>query len=127
MNALGEQMTGFVGELVAMVCGSGKGVHTRQEESGRQDVPAEKVTDAAGQADEIAYLKMILDGLVQNRSLFETGDVDLDEEFLQELRNSVDSILKADSRFKKEVRIKVLNAFNVLIDNYPKYFKWKRM
>ena len=117
MNALAKQITGFVGELVAVVGGTGKGVHTKQEESSRQDVPAEKVSQAARQADEIAYLKMILDGLVQNRFLFETGDVDLNRQFLQELKNSVDSILKADSRIGKEVRTKVLNAFDVLIDN----------
>ena len=81
---------------------------------------AEKVTQTAKQGDEIAYLKIILDSLVGRQSLFETGDVDLNRQFLQELKHSVDSTLRVDSQIKEDVRTKVLNAFDVLIDNYAK-------
>ena len=80
----------------------------------------EKLTQAAEQGDEIAYLKIILDSLVGRQSLFETGDVDLNRQFLQELKHSVDSTLRVDSQIKEDVRTKVLNAFDVLIDNYAK-------
>jgi hypothetical protein len=80
----------------------------------------EKLTHAAKQGDEIAYLKIILDSLVRKQSLLETGDVDLNTQFLQELKRSVDSTLRVDSRIKEDVRTKVLNAFDVLIDNYAK-------
>lgn len=80
----------------------------------------EKLTQAAKQGDEIAYLRIILDSLVQEQSLLETGDVDLDRQFLNELKSSVDSTLRVDSRIKEDVRTKVLNAFDVLIDNYAK-------
>ncbi|MBW1740156.1 MAG: hypothetical protein JRJ42_03355 [Deltaproteobacteria bacterium] len=83
----------------------------------------EKVTRGAKQSDEIAYLKIILDSLVQGQSLFETGDVDPNKQFLQELKCSVDSMLRIDSRIQEDVRIKVLNAFDVLIDNYAKYIE----
>lgn len=74
----------------------------------------EKVT----QAGEIAYLKIILDSLVRRQSLFEACDVDLDRQFLRELKYSVDSTLRVDSRIKEGVRTKVLSAFNVLIENF---------
>ena len=80
----------------------------------------EKLTQAAKQGDEIAYLRIILDSLVQEQSLLETGDVDLDRQFLHELKRSVDSTLRVDSRIKEDVRTKVLNAFDVLIDNCAK-------
>lgn len=80
----------------------------------------EKLTQAAKQGDEIAYLRIILDSLVQKQSLLETDDVDLNSQFLQELKRSVDSTLRVDSRIKEDVRIKVLDAFDVLIDNYTK-------
>lgn len=80
----------------------------------------EKVTQAAKQGDDIAYLKIILDSLVRRQSLLEAGDVDLNRQFLQDLRYSVDSTLRVDSRIKEDVRNKVLNAFNVLIDDYAK-------
>lgn len=80
----------------------------------------EKVTQAAKQRDEVSYLKIILDSLVRKQSLLETGDVDLNRQFLQELKHSVESTLRVDSRIKEDVRIKVLNAFDVLIDNYAK-------
>jgi hypothetical protein len=80
----------------------------------------EKLTQAAKQGDEIAYLRIILDSLVQEQSLLETGDVDLSKQFLHELKRSVDSTLRVDSRIKEEVRTKVLDAFDVLIDNYTK-------
>ena len=81
----------------------------------------EKVAQAAKQRDEITYLKIILDSLVRRLSLLETGDVNLDRQFLQELKHSVDWTLRVDCRIKEDVRTKVLNAFNVLIDNYAKY------
>jgi hypothetical protein len=80
----------------------------------------EKLTQAAKQGDEIAYLRIILDSLVQEQSLLETGDVDLSRQFFHELKRSVDSTLRVDSRIKEEVRTKVLDAFDVLIDNYTK-------
>jgi hypothetical protein len=80
----------------------------------------EKATQAAKQGDEIAYLRIILDSLVQEQSLLETGDVDLNRQFLHDLKRSVDSTLRVDSRIKEDVRTKVLNAFDVLIDNYAK-------
>ena len=80
----------------------------------------EKLTQAAKQGDEIAYLKIILDSLVGRQSLLETDDVDLNRQFLQELKHSVESTLRVDSRIKEDVRIKVLNAFDVLIDNYAR-------
>ena len=80
----------------------------------------EKLTQAAKQGDEIAYLRIILDSLVQEQSLLETDDVDLNRQFLHELKRSVDSTLRVDSRIKEDVRTKVLNAFDVLIDNYAK-------
>ena len=80
----------------------------------------EKVAQAAKQRDEITYLKIILDSLVRRLSLLETGDVNLDRQFLQELKHSVDWTLRVDCRIKEDVRTKVLNAFNVLIDNYAK-------
>ena len=80
----------------------------------------EKLTQAAKQGDEIAYLRIILDSLVQEQSLLETGDVDLNRQFLHDLKRSVDSTLRVDSRIKEDVRTKVLNAFDVLIDNYAK-------
>jgi hypothetical protein len=80
----------------------------------------EKLTQAAKQGDEVAYLRIILDSLVQEQSLLETGDVDLDRQFLHELKRSVDSTLRVDSRIKEDVRTKVLNAFDVLIDNCAK-------
>ena len=80
----------------------------------------EKVTQAAKHGDEIVYLKIILDSLVRRQSLLEAGDVDLNRQFLQDLRHSVDSTLRVDSRIKEDVRTKVLNAFNVLIDDYAK-------
>lgn len=78
----------------------------------------EKVTQAAKQADEIAYLKIILDSLVRRQSLFETGGIDLDRQFLRELKYCVDSVVRVDCRIKEEVRTKVLSAFNLLIDNF---------
>ncbi|MBW1675452.1 MAG: hypothetical protein JRF30_02065 [Deltaproteobacteria bacterium] len=81
----------------------------------------EKVTHAAKHGDEIVYLKIILDSLVRRQSLLEAGDVNLNRQFLQDLRHSVDSTLRVDSRIKEDVRTKVLNAFNVLINNYAKY------
>lgn len=78
----------------------------------------EKVTEAVKQADEMAYLKIILDSLVRRQSLLETGDIDLDRQFLRELKHSVDSALRVDSRIKEGVRTNVLSAFNVLIDNF---------
>jgi len=80
----------------------------------------EKLTQAAKQGDEVAYLRIILDSLVQEQSLLETDDVDLNRQFLHELKRSVDSTLRVDSRIKEDVRTKVLNAFDVLIDNYAK-------
>lgn len=80
----------------------------------------EKLPQAAEHGDEIAYLKIILDSLVGRQSLFETGDVDLNRQFLQELKHSVDSTLRVDSQIKEDVRTKVLNAFDALIDNYAK-------
>jgi hypothetical protein len=80
----------------------------------------EKATQAAKQGDEIAYLRIILDSLVQEQSLLETDDVDLNRQFLHELKRSVDSTLRVDSRIKEDVRTKVLNAFDVLIDNCAK-------
>jgi hypothetical protein len=80
----------------------------------------EKLTQAAKQGDEIAYLRIILDSLVQEQSLLETGDVDLSRQFFHELKRSVDSTLRVDSRIKEEVRAKVLDAFDVLIGNYTK-------
>ena len=80
----------------------------------------EKFTQAAKQGDGIAYLKIILDSLVGRQSWLETGDVDLNRQFFQQLKCSVDSTLKVDSRIKEDVRTKVLNAFDVLIDNYAK-------
>ena len=77
----------------------------------------EQVTQAAKQADEIAYLKIILDSLVRRQSLFEMGGIDLDRQFLRELKHSVDSALRVDCRVKEGVRTKVLSAFNLLIDN----------
>jgi hypothetical protein len=86
----------------------------------RHQVFTEKVTQAAKQRDEVSYLKIILDSLVRKQSLLETGDVDINRQFLQELKHSVESTLTVDSRIKEDVRIKVLNAFDVLIDNYAK-------
>ena len=80
----------------------------------------EQVTKEARHGDEIAYLKIILDSLVRRQSLLETGDVGLSTQFLQDLKHSVDSTLRLDSRIEEDVRTKVLNAFNVLIDNYAK-------
>lgn len=80
----------------------------------------EKLTQAAKQGDEVAYLRIILDSLVQEQSLLETDDVDLNRQFLHDLKRSVDSTLRVDSRIKEDVRTKVLNAFDVLIDNYAK-------
>ena len=83
----------------------------------------EKVTRAAKHGDEIAYLNIILDSLGRRQPLLEAGGVDLNRQFLHELRHSVDSTLRVDSRIKKEVRTKVLNAFSVLINNYAKYIE----
>jgi hypothetical protein len=80
----------------------------------------EKLPRPAEQGDEIAYLKIILDSLVGRQSWFETGDADLNRQFLQELKSSVDSTLRVDSQIKEDVRTKVLNAFDALIDNYAK-------
>ena len=80
----------------------------------------EQVTKEPRHGDEIAYLKIILDSLVRRQSLLETGDVGLSTQFLQELKHSVDSTLRLDSRIEEDVRTKVLNAFNVIIDNYAK-------
>jgi hypothetical protein len=83
------------------------------------------MTKSSEQKDEVelAYLKIILDSLVQNRPSFQTHDVDLNEASLERLKNSVESALRSDSRIRKNTGIKVLNAFNVIIDNYGKYFK----
>jgi len=81
---------------------------------------AEKFTQTAKQGDEVAYLKIILDTLLRRQSLLETVDVDLNRQFLQELKHSVASTLRVDSRINKDVRIGLLNAFDVLIDNYAK-------
>jgi hypothetical protein len=78
----------------------------------------EKVTQGAKQTDEVAYLKIILDSLVRRQSLLEMGDVHLDRQFLRELKHSVDSTLRVDSRIKEGVRTKVRGAFNMLIDNF---------
>jgi hypothetical protein len=80
----------------------------------------EQVSKEPRHGDEIAYLKIILDSLVRRQSLLVTGDVGLNTQFLQELRHSVDSTLRLDSRIEEDVRTKVLNAFNVIIDNYAK-------
>ena len=69
-----------------------------------------------GQIDEIAYLKIILDSLVENRTSFDPDAVDLNREFLEDLRSSVDSALRNDDRIKEDIRMRVLDAFNVLID-----------
>lgn len=78
----------------------------------------ERVAQAAKQADEIAYLKIILDSLVRRQSLFEMYDVGLDRQFLRELKYSVDSTLRVDSRIQQGVRTKVQGAFDVLINNF---------
>lgn len=80
----------------------------------------EKVTQSAEQGDEVAYLKIILDSLVRRRALFENGDVDLNRQFLRELKDSVEATLRGDSQINEEVRNKVITAFYVLIDNYAK-------
>ncbi len=80
----------------------------------------EKLTQVAKQGDETAYLRIILDSLVQEQSLLETGDVDLNRQFLHELKRSVDSTLRVDSRIKEEVRTKGLDSFDVLNDNYSR-------
>ena len=123
MNVQAQQIKEFVDALAVMAGSSGKSAETGRDGSNSQEMSHEKVTQAAKEPDEIAYLKMILDCLVKNRSLIETGDVDIDGQFLQELRNSVDSILRSDTRIKEDVRLKVWDTFNLLIDNYAKYFR----
>ena len=80
----------------------------------------EKLTHAAKQGDEIAYLKIILDSLVRKESLLETGDVDLNTQFLQELKRSVDSTLRVDKRIKEKVSTNVHNSFYLLNEKYDK-------
>ncbi len=71
---------------------------------------------SAEQVDEIAYLKIILDSLVENRSFFDPDAVDVNRAFLEDLRSSVDSALRNDGRVKEDIRMRILHAFNVLID-----------
>ena len=92
----------------------------RQNVSGRHQPPGEQVTRQSNQGDEMAYLNIILDSLVGKHPLLEQGDVNLSTQFLQDLKHSVDSRLKLDSRVEEDVRSKVLNAFNQLIDNCAK-------
>jgi len=87
---------------------------------GRHQPLGEQVTREAKHGDEMAYLNIILDSLVGKQPLLEKDDVNLSRQFLQELKHSVDSRLKLDSRIEEDVRGKVLNAFNVLIDNCAK-------
>ena len=82
---------------------------------------AEKLTQAPEDGNEATYLKIILDSLVQEGSMLKKGDVDLSSQFLQELKDSVEATLRVDSQIKEEVRTKVINAFDVLIENYAKH------
>ncbi len=122
MQTQTQQIKELVDDVVVMAGSSGRGAEGRRDESDKQQTPDEKVIRAAKEPDEVAYLKIILDSLVDNQALSKTSEVDLDRQFIQELKNSVDSILKADSRIEKQIRTKVLNAFDVLIDNHDKYF-----
>ena len=92
----------------------------RQNASVRHQPFGEHVTREAKHGDEVEYLKIILDSLVGKHPLLEKDDVSLSRQFLQELKHSVDSRLKLDSRIEEDARSKVLNAFNVLIDNCAK-------
>lgn len=74
---------------------------------------------AKGQ-DEIEYLKVICEALARNRASLESGCVDLDKQFFEELKRQVDSTLTGDSCVEEEVRTKVLDAFDMLIENYPR-------
>ena len=80
----------------------------------------EHVTREAKHGDEVEYLKIILDSLVGKHPLLDEDDVCVSTQFLQEVKHSVDSRLKLDCRIEEDVRSKVLNAFNVLIDNCAK-------
>lgn len=66
--------------------------------------------------EEVVYLKIILDSLAHTLSLFEMSEMGLDRQFIKQLSFSVDSRLKADPRITKDVRTKVLHAFNILIE-----------
>lgn len=74
------------------------------------------------QIDEIACLKMILDSMVDNQSLCETADVDIDGSFLEALRDSVDSIL-GNNGGNPDIRTKMMKAFDALIEKHAKQLK----
>ncbi len=88
--------------------------------SGRHPTGASNEVTSQEQADgiQVASLRCILDGLVENRPLFERGEAKLDEGFLETLKDRVLSTLRRDKTIADDACENIIKAFDALIDHH---------
>lgn len=80
-----------------------------------------KTPDQGKNDDEITCLKIILDRLVENSAQFESGDIELNVDFVRTLRDRVQAELNGNGGVGQGA-VKVLAAFNTLIEHFAEYF-----
>lgn len=70
--------------------------------------------------NEITYLETVLYGLVENRLLFEAGDIVPNADVIRAVRDRFEAGINSIGMPNEEA-VKVLAAFNWLIENFTKY------
>lgn len=81
-----------------------------------------KALDGKINQNQTTCLGIILDGLVENRLLFETSDIELNADFIRAVRDRFEDEMSGNGTVNQDA-VKVLAAFNRLIENFAEYFE----